>query len=224
MFFLASISHYFICLVVYFLTGCFGMSMTYHRFLAHSSWQSPRWFEIFGTLCATIGLTGSSLAWCSIHKEHHLKSDRDDDPHSPHHMKWWKVQFLSMLHKPRIQFMRHKLDDPFHKFVHKNYFLINLVYAFSILIAIEPFALIYAWLFPSFILWNSGSLINTVGHLFGYRNFNTTDKSKNNFLLALLTWGEGWHNNHHHNPTNYSFKYKWFEFDISSFFIRLIKI
>ena len=218
----AGAEHYLIAFGVYFFTGCIGMSMTYHRLLAHNSWKAPRWFEIFGTLCATVGLTGSSLAWSSIHKEHHLKSDTPEDPHSPFYMKWWRVQFLSMFRRPKIQFMRQKLNDPFHRFAHRNYFLINSAYA-VLLVVLDPFALVYAWLFPSFILWNSGSLVNTVGHLSGYRNFNTADKSQNNFLLAWLTWGEGWHNNHHQNPSNYCFKYKWFEFDLGGFLIRLIK-
>ena len=81
--------------IIYFFTGCFGMSMTYHRLLAHNSWKAPKWF---GTLCATLGLTGSSLAWCSVHKEHHQKVDTEKDPHSPHYMKWYEVQFFSMLY------------------------------------------------------------------------------------------------------------------------------
>ena len=222
MLFWADIEHYFITFIVYFFTGCIGMSMTYHRLLAHGSWKAPRWFEIFGTLCAVLGLTGSSLTWCSVHREHHMKSDKPEDPHSPIHIKWWKVQFLSMFFKPRLQFMRYKLNDPFHKFIHKNYFLINLAYAL-VLVLIEPFSLVYAWLFPAVILWNSGSLVNTAGHLFGYRNFKTADESKNNLPLALWTWGEGFHNNHHYNPANYSFKQRWFEFDMGGFLIRLIK-
>lgn len=220
----ADVEHYVFAFIVYFFTGCIGMSMTYHRLLAHKSWKSPYWFEVFGTLCATFGLTGSSLAWCSVHREHHLKSDKPEDPHSPLQMKWWKVQFLSMYHKPNVLFMRDKLKSSFHQFVHQNYFFINLAYAFTLLLIAGPFALIYAWLFPACILWNSGSLVNTAGHLFGYRNFETLDNSKNNMLLALLTWGEGWHNNHHHNPANYNFKHKWFEWDIAGFLIRWIKI
>ena len=79
MFLMANTRDYIFAFVVYFFTGCIGMSMTYHRLLAHKSWKTPFWFEVFGTLCASVGLTGSSLAWCSVHREHHLKSDKPGD-------------------------------------------------------------------------------------------------------------------------------------------------
>ena len=70
------------------------------------------------------------------------------------------------------------------------------------------------------LLWNAGSAINTVNHLSGYRNFETTDQSKNNFILGYLAWGEGWHNNHHHNQKKFHFQCKWWEFDLSGFIIN----
>jgi len=210
----ASYEHYLVSLMVFFFTGCVGMSMTYHRLLAHNSWTAPRWFEILGTLCASVGLTGSSLAWCSVHREHHQNTDKPNDPHTPIHSPWWKVQFLSMFHAPNLRFMKYKLQDPLHKLVHKHYIWIQLIYL-SFLILLEPFSVVYAYLFPAAILWNSGSAVNTIGHLFGYTNFQTKDNSKNNLLLALLTWGEGWHNNHHHRPQNKYFGVKWYEIDIA---------
>ena len=210
----ATWEHWLVAFGVYFFTGCIGMSMTYHRLLSHGSWKAPRWFEWFGTLCATLGLTGSSLAWCSVHKEHHQKVDTEADPHSPRYMKWYEVQFLSMLYAPKIKFMKQKLKDPFHRILHNNYFPVNFSYS-AFLFFLDPFAVVYAHLFPAAILWNSGSAVNTVGHLFGYRNFKTNDSSKNNLLLALLTWGEGWHNNHHYRSQKYYFGTKWYEIDIA---------
>ncbi len=211
---------YLISLIVYFWTGCVGMSMTYHRLLAHKSWDAPRWLEIFGSVCGSLGLTGSSLSWCSIHREHHQKADTVKDPHSPLFMKWGYVQFFSMLSPPNLRFMRHKIKDPFHRALHRHYFLANIAYS-GFLCLLDPLAVVYAHLFPAAILWNSGSAVNTVGHLFGYRNFNTADSSKNNGLLALLTWGEGWHNNHHHNPSRYYFGSKLYEIDLAGSLIFL---
>ena len=212
--------HWLIAFTVYFFTGCIGMSMTYHRLLAHGAWEAPRWFEVFGTLSASLGLTGSSLAWCSVHKEHHHTVDTPQDPHSPHYVKWYRVQFLSMLYPPKVKFMKRKLGDPFHQLLHKNYFLINAGYSFCLFLW-DPFAVIYAHLFPAAILWNSGSAVNTIGHLFGYRNFQTGDSSKNNFILALLTWGEGWHNNHHYKSQKHYFGVRWYEVDIAGALISL---
>ena len=213
--------HWLLALGVYFFTGCIGMSMTYHRLLAHGSWKAPRWFELFGTLCASMGLTGSSLAWCSVHREHHQTVDTEADPHSPLYMKWYEVQFLSMLYLPKIKFMQQKLKDPFHRLLHHHYFLINFGYS-VFLFFLDPFAVIYAHLFPAALLWNSGSAVNTVGHLFGYRNFQTSDSSKNSLILALLTWGEGWHNNHHYQSQKYYFGTKWYEVDVAGALISLL--
>ena len=84
--------------------------------------------------------------------------------------------------------------------------------------------LVAAYLFPAMILWNAGSFINTLTHMFGYRNFETTDNSTNIPTLGILMWGEGWHNNHHADPQNPSFKHKWWEFDLGGWFIKLLEV
>ena len=219
----AEFKDYMISILVYFFTGCIGMSMTYHRLLAHRSWKAPRWFEIFGTLCGVFGLMGSSLAWCAVHREHHEKADQVADPHSPRYKKWWKVHWFSMFYRPKLQLVRDKLKDPFHLFVHKHYFKLQVVYIFFCYIY-DPFCVVSMYLFPAIILWNVSGSVNTIGHLFGYRNFDTKDFSRNNLVLAFLTWGEGLHNNHHFNPKRASFRRRWFEVDLSEPLIRLIKI
>ena len=219
----AGFKDYLISILVYFFTGCIGMSMTYHRLLAHRSWKAPRWFEIFGTLCGVFGLTGSSLAWCAVHREHHQKTDQKTDPHSPHYRKWWEVYWFNMFYRPKLQLMQDKLKDPVHLFVHRHYFKLQVLYAVFCYIY-DPFCVVSMYLFPAMILWNVAGSVNTMGHLFGYRNFDTKDFSRNNLILALLTWGEGLHNNHHFNPENPIFRKKWFEIDLSEPLIRLIKI
>ena len=214
---------YLLSILVYFFMGCIGMSMTYHRLLAHKSWSAPRWFEIFGTLCGVFGLTGSSLAWCAIHREHHQKTDQAKDPHSPHHKRWWEVHFFNMFHRPKLRLMSDKMKDPFHLFVHKSYFKLQVLYALLCYLN-DPFYVISLYLFPAMLLWNIEGSVNTVGHLFGYRNFKTKDFSRNNIILALISWGEGLHNNHHFNPKSPIFRRKWFEVDLSEPLIRFIRL
>ena len=221
--FSGSLVQWLVCFVVYFLTGCFGMSMTYHRLLAHRSWKAPHWFKKIGILFGTIGLTGSALAWVAVHRQHHGNSDKNRDPHSPNIQPWWRVQFLSMYYRPNLRYTRDILKDRFVVFCHRKYFLIQAVYiVFVSLIDIQ--AIIYAYLAPAALLWHGGSLINTIGHTWGYRNFNLNDKSVNNPILGVFMWGEGWHNNHHAKPFQSSFKEKAWEIDISGFFIQLIQI
>ena len=83
--------HWAIAFFTYFVTGCFGMTMTFHRLLSHKSWNAPKWFEIFGTLAGTYGLTGSSIGWVAVHREHHHYTDQERDPHSPKHKGFVRV-------------------------------------------------------------------------------------------------------------------------------------
>lgn len=211
-----------ICFGVYFLTGCFGMSMTYHRLLSHKSWRAPQWFKWLGALLGTIGLTGSALAWVAIHRQHHANPDKPKDPHSPNVHTWWNVQFFSMYYRPNLRFVKDLLKDKFIIGCHRHYLSIQFAYIGLLFIA-DPKAVIYAYLAPAAILWHGGSLINTIGHKWGYRNFSIADKSVNNPLLGFLMWGEGWHNNHHAKPNSKSFKIKFWEIDISYLFIKIFE-
>lgn len=198
------------------------MSVTYHRLISHKSFKTNNVFKIVGLFLGTVGLTGSALAWCAVHKEHHVHSDTKQDPHSPITQSFFSVQFLSMFYKPKLKYIKVFLNDPLVVFFHKNYFKINFLYAL-VLFIFDPFALIYAYFFPAFLLWHAGSLINSACHLYGYRNYSTNDHSKNNLVLGYLMWGEGWHNNHHRFPTAANNKVRWFELDISYFFIKMIQ-
>lgn len=213
---------YGISILVYFLMGSIGMSITYHRLVSHGAFVPPTWFKIFGLFSATIGLTGTCITWPAVHRAHHNHSDKELDPHSPVVQSVWWVQFMSMFYRPPMRCLRPFVKDPYLRFFHSHYFRINAVYAL-VLAAIDPFAVIYAYLFPAMLLWNGGSLINNVGHLFGYRNFATADASKNNPFLALFMWGEGWHNNHHRYPRRANFGQRWFELDPSYWIIKLVQ-
>ncbi len=214
--------HWLIAFIVYFITGCFGMTMTYHRLLSHASWNAPKWFEYFGTLCGFYGLTGSSIGWVAIHKEHHHHTDKEGDPHSPEVLGFFRVQWLSMFEIPNPRYVIKLIRSKFHLFLHKWYFAIHGVIALTWYL-IDPMLLLSAYLIPAMILWNAGSFINTLTHTFGYRNHNTDDNSTNIPLLGFLMWGEGWHNNHHWQPSNASFQYKWWEFDIGGWFIKKLE-
>lgn len=214
--------HWLLSFLVYFITGCFGMTITFHRLLSHRSWISPRWFEYLGTLAGTYGLVGSSIAWVAIHREHHQKTDTKSDPHSPQHRKFYVVQWLSMFDKPKPKYAANLLKSKFHLFLHKNYFYIHALIGISWLL-IDPMLFLSLYAVPAAILWNIGSFVNSLNHRYGYKNFETKDSSRNIKILGYLMFGEGWHNNHHHNPRKSNFKNQWWEFDLGGFFIKLIE-
>ena len=213
--------HYMYAWIVFFFTGALGMSGTYHRLLSHKSYDPPKWWIYLGTLFGTLGGTGSSIAWCAVHREHHRFTDTEKDPHSPHHHGFWRVQFLSMFHNPHVKYVPDLLRSSFHINMHKYYWLIHAFYALA-LYTIDPFALVYAWLFPSFILWHAGSSINTWSHTIGWQNHDSKDTSTNHWLTGIFVWGEGWHNNHHYNPTQMRFGEKWYQIDITYYALRLL--
>jgi len=195
---------------VYFLNGCFGMTMTYHRLLSHKSWKCPKVLEYLFTLFATIGLTGPAISWVAIHRKHHAFMDTDKDPHSPIHKGWFYAHFLSMFAKVDVKYAVHLCRDKFYTFQHDHYFTINLIYA-TMLWFIDPFAIIYAWLVPAAILWNGGSLIVSTSH--------RSKGPHNDILLAVLVWGEGYHAEHHDKPNAKRFG----KYDIGGIIIEYIE-
>lgn len=195
---------------VYFLNGCLGMTMTYHRLLSHKSWNPPKWMEYLFVMFATIGLTGSAISWVAIHRKHHGFTDTDKDPHSPAFRGWFWTHYLSMFAKVEVRYAAHLLRDKFYTFQHKHYLTINILYAL-ILFFISPFAVIYAWLVPAMILWNAGSSIVSISHRNGHTN---TD-----IALALLVWGEGYHTEHHSRANNSRFG----KYDLGGVIIEFIE-
>lgn len=217
--------HWVGAIIVYFFTGCIGMSGTYHRLLSHRAYIAPEWWHKFGSLCGTIGGTGSTISWVATHREHHRFTDTQSDPHSPHHHNPWWVQFFSMFHSVNIRYVPDLLRDRFHQVLHKHYWTIHLLYALGVVVLTQSwFSLVYLWLFPSFILWHAGSFINTVSHLFGKQPNKTKDYSTNSWILGYFVWGEGWHNNHHADPGNYEFGKTVWQLDITKQIINLIKL
>ncbi len=220
--FYGSLFQWAVAFSIYFLTGCLGMSITFHRLLSHKSFKSPRWFKNLGIALGTIGLTGSAIAWVAVHREHHCHPDKTGDPHSPNISPWWQIQFFSMYHKPRLRIVKDLLKDPYIVFFHRHYLAIQALYVLPLFI-LSPYSVVYAYLAPAALLWHGGSFINTLGHIWGYRNYKTRDNSKNNPILGILMWGEGWHNNHHARPNYKSFRRKFWELDLSAAIIHFIE-
>ena len=208
--------------IVYFFSGCIGMTATYHRLLSHRSWKCPLWVEYFGVFCATIGLTGSAIGWVAVHRKHHRFADTPKDPHSPKYKGFVYCQWLSMFESIELRYVADLLKKPFYIFQHKHYFTINLAYSL-ILYWLDPMAVIYAWLVPACLLWNAGSSIITFSHIFGKNEHRIQSRAGNIALLGILVWGEGWHNNHHYNEKDKCFASYWWQIDVGYYYIATIE-
>lgn len=213
---------WFLSLFVFFLTGCLGITVTFHRHLSHRSFRMPKFLEYIFSLLGALGGTGSALGWVALHRVHHQYSDRKEDPHSPAN---GKLQLLLSRYNFDLNkwAVRDLISDTFHRYVHAYYHLLLLLWS-GLWLALG----LHWWLFVVAVpmaaqIWVS-ILSNCLNHEWGYRNFETREKSTNNALVALLSWGEGWHNNHHMHPHRWNFQVRWWEFDPSSWVIRGIRL
>jgi stearoyl-CoA desaturase (delta-9 desaturase) len=216
-------------LLGYFVYGCLGIVVTYHRRLTHNSYQTypvlTKILSVFGCFAGT----GSPLAWVAIHLNHHLKSDKINDPHSPLHkgIKIFALDYEHEVDNTTKWKMRKLVTDPFYQFLHRYY--LGLLIAWSMLLyTIGGFYLmVFLHLAPAFLTALMSNIVNYVGHKptwwGAFRSYNLNDQSANNWLWAIPSWGESWHNNHHRYPKNFSTG-QGFQLDISALIIRLIKI
>lgn len=199
------------------------LTMTYHRFLAHKSFEFK--YDWIRKLCVSVCTIGSGfsspIVWVAIHREHHRFSDTERDPHLGSKIgNILKLHFTSMFISPNIKYSVDLLKDPFYVFLHNNYFKLHLLWAL-LLAMIDPMLVISAYLVPVCLLWHAGNLVNSTSHCLGYRNYETRDQSRNNWVVALAFFGE-WHNNHHNQPRNAKHGEKWWEIDIGYYFIKLL--
>jgi stearoyl-CoA desaturase (delta-9 desaturase) len=216
-------------LLGYFLYGCLGIVVTFHRQLTHNSYKTyPLLTKIFSILGCLAG-TGSPLAWAAIHINHHLKSDKPSDPHSPIYkgLKIFTLDYVNEVDSVTKWRIRRLITDKFQQFLHRYYFGIILLYSITLYVIGGFYLMIFLHWAPAMITGIMSNVVNYVGHKpnwwGGYRSYNLNDRSANNWLWAVPSWGESWHNNHHRYPKDWTFRKKWYELDISGLVISVIK-
>jgi len=211
------------------ITGLLGITLCYHRLLAHRSFQVPKWLEYGLTLCGALALQGGPLKWVATHRVHHAFSDRPQDPHSPRRGFWWAhVGWLfawdETLDRPDnyTRFVPDLTRDPVHQFIEKTELLYTILLGGAL----------YAWGGLSCLVWgvfarlvfvyHTTWLVNSAAHLWGYQSYRTNEGSRNNWWVALLSYGEGWHNNHHAYLHSAAHGLRWWEVDPTYLTIRLL--
>lgn len=212
----------FYTLITYFAFSCLGITVTFHRYLTHRSFRFRwKWMEKLFILFGSLAGTGSAIGWVAVHKSHHKHSDTDSDPHGP--MTGWRNFFNDYDDDVDYRSVRHLLRDPYLRRLHKYGWWIMLVfYATLFMIGGLP-ALVFIGLLPQTMTILISASCNYFAHLYGYQSYETGDNSRNTWWLAIPTWGDSWHNNHHAKPNLYSFRHKWWEFDISGSIISLVR-
>ncbi len=199
-------------LILYWVTACLGVTLGYHRLLSHRSFQVPHWLERFFATCGALSCQHGPIDWVGLHRHHHTFSDTDADHHNSHkgfwwsHMGWMFEPIPAMRAVPRLSGDLNK--DPYYRWLNKYFLLLQL-----------PLALLLFWIGTSsgsggwaMVLWGIPVrlvlvyhvtwLVNSATHCWGTRPFDSGDGSRNNAWVAALTFGEGWHNNHHAFPNS----------------------
>lgn len=221
----AGISYWMTALLGYFLITCLGISVTFHRLLTHKSYKTWKLLEYMFSYFGNIGCTGSSVGWVFVHRKHHRFADKPGDPHSPVTMGPLGAIIGDYSGKFNKWDVRDIINDPIHRFMHEYYIPIVLA-TITMLYFFDPILLIYLFFIPIFLNTIASRFSNWIDHtpLFGNKvSDNKNDASHNVWWWALLTFGEGWHNNHHLHPGDYKIGKKWWEIDIGAYIIKLIK-
>ena len=222
---------FWLCIVLQWLTGGFGITLGFHRLLTHRSFKPPKWLEYLTTVCGTLALQGGPVKWVATHRVHHAFSDRPQDPHSPKkgflwaHMLWLFTYDEILDHPKRYwRFAPELARDPVHQFLNKTHTLQTVLLG-AILYALGGWSFVVWGVFVRLVfVYHSTWLVNSAAHLWGYQTFDTGEGSRNNWWVALLTYGEGWHNNHHAYPYSAAHGLRWWEFDLTYLTIRLLAL
>lgn len=205
---------------IYFFLGCFGISLGYHRYLSHKSFEPRPLFNNLMIFLGMISCGGSPLSWASAHRYHHLHTDKDKDIHSVKRDGWLKVYFH--LWRPfyiKARMIKDLLSDKKILFLHRYYFL--LVGAWAVLLySISIKAGIYGFSIPAILSFHFYGLVNVMGHAFGSRPLTTDDTTTNHWFVNIFVFGEGWHQNHHLIQSSHRIGLRPGELDISAWFIE----
>jgi len=229
--FMFSWRNFWVALFLYWVATGLGISMGYHRLHTHRGYKCPLWMEYFFAVCGSLTLEGGPIFWVAVHRVHHQKSDQPGDPHSPRHggffwshMGW--IMFGEGNHNNTKLMSKYAPDLAKHRFYVwlNNWHWVPMVVLGVILLAIGGLPLML-WgicvrvVFGLHATW----LVNSATHMWGRRRFATRDDSRNNWWVAALTFGEGWHNNHHAHPTSIRHGLAWYEIDHSWILVNILK-
>ncbi len=217
------------CIALHFVTACLGITLGYHRLLTHGSFSCSKPLKYFFSFCGMLAAEGSPLFWVATHRKHHAHSDKEDDPHSPVHGFWWShILWLhprtpnDVLNAQLQRWAPDMLKDPVQRFFHNFFGYVPFITGIALYLigeyaigGIGLSMLFWGLCMRVIACYHSTWFVNSATHVWGYRNYTTTDFSRNLWWVALLSYGEGWHNNHHAHQRLARHGHRWWELDVT---------
>jgi len=223
--------------IALYLVRMFAITAFYHRYFSHRSFKTSRITQFIFALIGASSVQRGPSWWAAHHRHHHATTEQEDDPHSPvFHGLWWSHTgwFLSREHFPVLEERVRDLKRfPELGLLDRFDIAIPIMLAVGLLLtgmALETYApqlgtsggqmLVWGFFISTVVLYHGTFTINSLAHRWGKRRYATADNSRNSFWLALLTMGEGWHNNHHHYPVSVKQGFYWWEIDMTYYILR----
>ncbi len=216
-----------VAFLLYWITGGLGITLGFHRLVTHRSFQAPKWLEYFLVFCGTLACQGGPIQWIGLHRIHHKHSDTEPDPHDSNRGFWWSHMGWMLCNIPADddipRYTQDIFGDPVYQFFQKYFVPIQVVLGlFLYWLGGWPFVIwgVFARLVVVFhFTW----FVNSATHKFGYQSHESNDNSTNCWWVALLSFGEGWHNNHHAFQYSARHGLQWWEIDITWMTIQLLQ-
>lgn len=232
-----------------YVYGGLGISLGYHRLFSHRALALPRRFERAVAVLGVCSLMETPARYAATHRVHHRHADTSADPHSPQERWWWGhmiwLIWKDAAHDRRQLARRYAADvlaDPFYTWLERRrgWLIVYMLHAIAYFAAgvaagrwvgnswadaarFGASLVVWGVIVRTLFVWHTIWAVNSWTHRWGYRNYDTPDNSRNNVVLALLTNGEGWHNNHHAHPARAGFGERWWELDVTYLTVRALE-
>lgn len=219
-----------VLLIGNWIVGSLGVGLGWHRLLTHRSFKAPKWLEYVLSIIGTLSLQNSPNKWIATHRMHHKFVDTDLDPHSARSGFWWPQLGWVVWGKAQDhdqatlqKYIPDLLKDPVHRMISRLY-VVPIVVSALLLYAFGGWQFVVWGVAARVVLgWHTTWFVNSLSHIYGKRPHETGDLSTNNWFVAILTFGEGWHNNHHAFPTSARHGLSWYQFDMNWITIRIFE-
>jgi stearoyl-CoA desaturase (Delta-9 desaturase) len=216
-----------LALILYFIR-MFGLTAGYHRYFSHRTYKTSRVFQFLLALLGSTATQKGVLWWAAHHRAHHKYSDTPRDVHSVRQHGFWWAHVKWILVRTYVETDFDRIKDfaryPELRLLNKFHLVPPILMAATLAAVGGWWALLWGFFVSNTLLWHGTFCVNSLAHAFGRRRYLTTDDSRNSFLIALFTLGEGWHNNHHHYQRSERQGFYWWEIDITHYVLRVFAL